>query len=249
MTWRYLVLAAWVILVGSLPAYAAAANRDLERIPFNLGFLFVVAIVLVVMGDKAMLMGSDRRLRAARRIKFIFGMPLCWLVLSLIHAETGYLAANWIALPMWGLLVALMFAFGQNLVPGPLRRWFASMYPDDTPTTHGSAHFGTAAIGARHLAPAAPADAFVLGYLPGAPRKGDGPISGRMGIFSHAPPTGRRQGRGWRHPEPAGLSRLRLRAGLQGRELRRPPPARAASLGTKSSWSIRSASPATPGTR
>jgi hypothetical protein len=25
-----------------------------------------------------------------RRIKFIFGVPLCWLVLSLIHAETGY---------------------------------------------------------------------------------------------------------------------------------------------------------------
>ena len=53
MTWLRLVLAAWVILAGSLPAYAAAANRDLERIPFNLVFLFVVAIVLVVMGDKA----------------------------------------------------------------------------------------------------------------------------------------------------------------------------------------------------
>ena len=195
MTWRYLVLAAWVILVGSLPAYAAAANRDLERIPFNLGFLFVVAIVLVVMGDKAMLMGSDRRLRAARRIKFIFGMPLCWLVLSLIHAETGYLAANWIALPMWGLLVALMFAFGQNLVPGPLRRWFASMYPDDTPTTHGSAHFGTAAIGARHLAPAAPADAFVLGYLPGAPRKGDARFRQDGHILTCAP-TGAGKGVG-----------------------------------------------------
>ena len=174
MTWLRVVLAVWVILAGSLPAYAAtAANRDLERIPFNLGFLFVVAVVLVVMGDKAMLMGSDRRLRAARRIKFIFGMPLCWLVLSLIHAETGWFASNWIALPLWLGLVLLMFAFGQNLVPGPLRRWFASMYPDDTPTTHGSAHFGTAAIGARHLAPAAPADAFVLGYMPGAPRKGD----------------------------------------------------------------------------
>jgi hypothetical protein len=68
--------------------------------------------------------------------------------------------------PLWAALVLLVFAYGQNLGPGPLRRWFASMYPDDTPTTHGSTHFGTAAIGARHLAPAAPADAFVLGYLP-----------------------------------------------------------------------------------
>jgi hypothetical protein len=59
------------------------------------------------------------------------------------------------------------------LVPGPLRRWFASQYPDDTPSTHGSAHFGTAAIGARHLALGAPADAFVLGYLRGVSRKSD----------------------------------------------------------------------------
>ncbi len=162
MTWRHLVLAAWVILAGSLPAYAAAVNRDLERIPFNLGFLFVVAIVLVVMGDKAMLMGSDRRLRAARRIKFIVGMPLCWLVLSLIHAETG---------------------------------WFASMYPDETPTTHGSAHFGTAAIGARHLVPAAPADAFVLGYMPGTPRKGDARFRQDGHILTCAP-TGAGKGVG-----------------------------------------------------
>ncbi len=189
------VLAAWVILAVSLPAYAAAANRDLERIPSNLVFLFVVAIVLVVMGDKAMLMGSDRRLRAVRRIKFIFGMPLCWLVLSLVHAETGWFASNWIALPLWLGLVLLMFAFGQHLVPGFLRRWFASMYPDETPTTHGSAHFGTAAIGARHLAPAAPADAFVLGYLPDAPRKGDARFRQDGHILTCAP-TGAGKGVG-----------------------------------------------------
>ena len=59
-----LVLAAWVLLTASLPAYAAAANRDLEHIPFNLGFLVVVATVLVVIGNRPMLMASDRRLRA-----------------------------------------------------------------------------------------------------------------------------------------------------------------------------------------
>jgi cation transport ATPase len=77
VTWLRVVLAAWVILAASLPAYAAAANRDLERIPFNLGFLVVIATVLVVIGNRPMLMASDRRLRAVRRIKFIFGMPLC----------------------------------------------------------------------------------------------------------------------------------------------------------------------------
>jgi type IV secretory pathway TraG/TraD family ATPase VirD4 len=195
VTWLRLVLAAGIILTGSLPAYAAGANRDLERIPFNLGFLVVVMTILVAIGNRPMLMTGDRRLRAVRRIKFIFGVPLCWLVLSLIHAETGYLASNWIALPLWGLLVALMFAFGQHLVPGALRRWFAVMYPDDTPTTHGSAHFGTAAIGSRHLAPAAPADAFVLGYLPDAPRKGDARFRQDGHILTCAP-TGAGKGVG-----------------------------------------------------
>jgi type IV secretory pathway TraG/TraD family ATPase VirD4 len=196
VTWLRIVLAAWVLLAGSLPAYAAAAaSRDLERIPFNLGFLVVVMMILVAIGNRPMLMAGDRRLRAVRRIKFIFGVPLCWLVLSLIHAETGYLASNWIALPMWGLLVALMFAFGQHLVPGAVRRWFAAMYPDDTPTTHGSAHFGTAAIGTRHLAPAAPADAFVLGYLPDASRKGDARFRQDGHILTCAP-TGAGKGVG-----------------------------------------------------
>jgi type IV secretory pathway TraG/TraD family ATPase VirD4 len=189
-------LAAWVFLAGSLPAYAAtAANRDLDRIPFNVAFLVVVALLLVAAGDKAMLMGSNRRARAARRIKFIVGMPLCWLALALVHAETGWFASNWIALPLWLFLVVLMFAFGQHLVPGPLRRWFAAMYPDDTPTTHGSAHFGTAAIGARHLAPAAPADAFVLGILPDAPRKHDARFRQDGHILTCAP-TGAGKGVG-----------------------------------------------------
>jgi type IV secretory pathway TraG/TraD family ATPase VirD4 len=196
VTWLRTALAAWVFLAGSLPAYAAtAANRDLDRIPFNVAFLVVVALLLVAAGDKAMLMGSNRRARAARRIKFIVGMPLCWLALALVHAETGWFASNWIALPLWLFLVVLMFAFGQHLVPGLLRRWFAAMYSDDTPTTHGSAHFGTGAIGARHLAPAAAADAFVLGILPDTPRKNDARFRQDGHILTCAP-TGAGKGVG-----------------------------------------------------
>ncbi len=123
-----LVAAAAVLIAGSSPAFAAAtANHDLERIPFNVGFLFIVAVILVAIGNRPMLLASDRRLRAARRIKFIFGLPLCWLVLSLIHAGTGWPASGWIAWPLFLVTAGLMFAFGQHLVPGPLRRWFASM--------------------------------------------------------------------------------------------------------------------------
>ena len=109
--------------------------------------------------------------------------------------SSGLLASNWIALPLWLFSVLLMFAFGQNLVPSPLRRWFASMYPDDTPTTHGSAHFGTAAISARHLVPAAPADAFVLGYMSGASRKSDARFRQDGHILTCAP-TGAGKGVG-----------------------------------------------------
>ena len=200
MTWLYSVLAAALIFAASLPAFAAtvtaaARSRALSDIPFSVGFLFLVAIVLVVAGDKAMLLGSHRRARAARRLKFIFGMPFCWLVLALVHAETGRPESGLIAWPLWLVMVLLMFAFGQHLMPGVLRRGFAAMYPDATSTTHGSAHFGTAAIGARHLAPAAPTDAFVLGTLRGVPRKLDARFRQDGHILTCAP-TGAGKGVG-----------------------------------------------------
>jgi hypothetical protein len=67
VTWFRLVLAAWLLLADSVAAYAAAANRDLERIPFNVGFLVVVGMILVAIGNRPMLMASNRRLRAVRR--------------------------------------------------------------------------------------------------------------------------------------------------------------------------------------
>lgn len=96
-------------------------------------------------------------------MRFAVGAPLIWLALAVIHAETGLPASGWIAFPLWFALTALFVALGSLLVPGPLRRLWASLFPPRVLETHGSAHFGTAAIGARHLAPAAPADAFVLG--------------------------------------------------------------------------------------
>jgi type IV secretion system protein VirD4 len=193
VTWLCPVLTAWTLLAVNAPAYAA--SQDLARIPFSMGFLFVIALALAAVGNRPMLMPSDRRARDARRIKFIFGMPLCWLLLSLVHAGTGWPASGWIAWPLFFVAVALMFAFGQHLVPGPLRRFFVSMYPDGTPTTHGSAYFGTAAIAAGHLAPAAPADAFVLGVIPNAPRNGDARFRQDGHILTCAP-TGAGKGVG-----------------------------------------------------
>ena len=195
MIWLRLVLSAWVFLAGSLRAYAATVDRDLARLPSNAAFLLVAGIVLAVMSTRHSPSGSNPAARVATRLKFIVGLPLTWLVLAFVHAETGFPRSEWIAVPLWIVSVLLFLGYGQHLVPGVLRRWFAAMFSDDTPTTHGSAHFGTAAIGARHLAPAAPADAFVLGTLPGAPRKGDARFRQDGHILTCAP-TGAGKGVG-----------------------------------------------------
>ena len=195
MTWLRRVLAAWVLLAASLPAYAATANRDLSRLPFNAGFLLVVGIVLAVMSARYATPGGNPAARVAMRLKFIVGLPLTWVALAFVHAETGLPRSQWIAVPVWIVGVLLFLGYGQHLVPGFLRRWFGSGYPNVTLTTHGSAHFGTAAIGARHLAPAAPVDAFVLGYLPGAPRKSDARFRQDGHILTCAP-TGAGKGLG-----------------------------------------------------
>lgn len=191
-----LVLAAAGLLAASLPVYAATrVNRDLASIPSNAIFLLVVGIVLAVMSTRYSPPGGDPEAGVATRLKFIVGLPLTWAVLAFIHAKTGFPRSQWLAVPLWIISVLLFLGYGQFLVPGFLRRWFGSGSPNLAPTTHGSAHFGTAAIGARHLAPTAPADAFVLGTLRGVPRKADARFRQDGHILTCAP-TGAGKGIG-----------------------------------------------------
>ena len=160
MTWLRLVLAAAGLLAASLPAYAAhPINHDLVRLPSNAIFLLVLGIVCAVMSTRCAAPDGNPEAGVAMRLKFIVGLPLTWTVLAYVHARTGLPRSQWIAVPLWIVSLLLFLGYGQYLVPGFLRRWFLPASPTLTPTTHGSAHFGTAAIGARHLAPAAPARA------------------------------------------------------------------------------------------
>jgi type IV secretory pathway TraG/TraD family ATPase VirD4 len=196
VTWLRFVLAAAALWAGSLPAYAAhPINRDLVRLPSNAIFLLGVGIFFAVMSTRYATPGGDPGAKVAMRLKFIVGLPLTWTVLAFIHAETGFPRSEWIAVPLWIVTVLLFLGYGQNLVPGFLRRWFAAGFPEVTLTTHGSARFGTAAIGARHLAPAAPADGFVLGTLRGVPRKSD-PRFRQDGHVLTCAPTGAGKGIG-----------------------------------------------------
>jgi type IV secretory pathway TraG/TraD family ATPase VirD4 len=194
VSWLRLVAAAAVLLAGSSPAYAA--NTGLGKIGGNFVVVTVVVLLLAGLGRRVPILNEQlRRARAGRTLRFVVGAPLIWLTLAVIHAEIGIPASGWIAFPLWFALTVLFVMLGNLLVPGPLRRLWASLFPPRVLETHGSAHFGTAAIGARHLAPVAPADAFVLGILPDAPRKGDARFRQDGHILTCAP-TGAGKGVG-----------------------------------------------------
>jgi type IV secretory pathway TraG/TraD family ATPase VirD4 len=194
VTWFRLVVTAAVLLAGSEPAYAA--NTELGRIGGNFVVVTVVVLLLAGLGRRVPILNEQlRRARAGRTLRFVVGAPLIWLALAFVHAETGIPSSGWVAFPLWFGLLALFVMLGGLLVPAPLRRLWASLFPPRVLETHGSAHFGTAAIGARHLVPAAPADAFVLGYMSGAPRKSDARFRQDGHILTCAP-TGAGKGVG-----------------------------------------------------
>jgi type IV secretory pathway TraG/TraD family ATPase VirD4 len=107
-----------------------------------------------------------------RAARFVLGIPLTWMLLAAARKLTGY-PAGWLIFPLWGVLVLIVLKAGGGWIPGPVRRLWASLFSTKPRDTHGSAHFGTAREAARHLAPAAPADAFVLGTMRDAPRGTD----------------------------------------------------------------------------
>jgi hypothetical protein len=160
-----------------------------------------------------------RRAQAKRTLRFIFGVPLAWLLIAVVHDETGVSIPNWVGYSLWLVLVVIILIWGEQFVPARLRRLFVLRTPD----THGSAHFGSAAIAAPHLAPAAPADAFALGRMRDVSRRKDARFRYDGHILTCAP-TGAGKGRRRGHPQPAGLSRFGFRARLQRRELCRDRP-------------------------
>ncbi|MGI4793774.1 MAG: hypothetical protein ACRYG8_06735 [Janthinobacterium lividum] len=127
----------------------------------------VIVVTVVALGLSGMLsrqgsLTAQPRFRGYR-VRFALGAPLVFLGLALLDGSTGIFGSGWVALPLWGALTALFVILGGRLLPEPLGRLLASLFPPAVLDTHGSAQFGSAALSAGHLAPAAPADAFVLG--------------------------------------------------------------------------------------
>jgi len=172
----------------------AQTTRQLWAIPG--AFLGLVALLLVgfALGFRRLAARIGARTALQAGLRLLITVPLAWLLLALLHALTGF-PGGWAIILLWVGLVVLLLAFGGRLVPGPVRRLWTAMFTAPALDTHGSAAFGTAQTAARHLAPAAPADAFVLGTVRGAPRGAD-PRFRQDGHILTCAPTGAGKGVG-----------------------------------------------------
>jgi type IV secretory pathway TraG/TraD family ATPase VirD4 len=162
VTWLRSVLAAAVFLAGSLPAHAAtqasSSGGHFLVLVGGIAALFVGLTLWRAVGRY----GVKGLLESALRL--IVAVPGTWAAVSGSHRLFGVPPASLI-IPLWLGLLFVVLNLGGALVPRPLRNAWASLFAARERDTHGTARFGTARNAARHLAPAAPADAFVLGTL------------------------------------------------------------------------------------
>ena len=169
----YPVRTAPVVLIDSLfaPAdhHAAPAGDHLDPLVVVIGGL-VLLVLAFGFWRSVTRFGLKKSLEAAARV--VLGIPLTWMLLAASRKLTCFPSGVMI-FPLWAVLVVVVLKVGGGWTPGPVRRLWASLFTAAARDTHGTAHFGTARIGARHLRPAAPADAFVLGVMYDAPRGAD----------------------------------------------------------------------------
>ena len=187
-------------LAQSLAAHPAQGGyldrtaRQLGAIPGALAWMVGLVLVAAAVGFRRFAAHTGPRRAVQVSLGLVAAIPLSWLLLAVLHALTGF-PSGWITGPLWIALAGVLLARGGRLLPGPLRRLWAALSAVPAPDTHGSAAFGTAPAAVRHLAPAAPADAFVLGHLRGVPRGAD-PRFRQDGHILTCAPTGAGKGVG-----------------------------------------------------
>jgi type IV secretory pathway TraG/TraD family ATPase VirD4 len=162
-----------IVLIDSLftPAnhHATPGGDHLDPLVMVIGGL-VLLVLAFGFWRSVTRFGLKKSLEAAARV--VLGIPLTLMFLGALRRLTGFPSAG-LLYPLWAVLVIIVLKIGGGWVPGPVRRLWASLFTATVRDTHGTAHFGAAQNAVRHLAPAAPADAFVLGVMRDAPRNTD----------------------------------------------------------------------------
>jgi type IV secretory pathway TraG/TraD family ATPase VirD4 len=182
--------------------YAARTGRNLAAIPKGLLGLVGLCVFLVGISFKQRMIRFGMRSAVEGSLLFMAAAIVSWLPVVLLFA-IGILPGGLIPGLLWLALFGVLFTGGTRLLPARLRSgWFSFLglfgsRDTSAGSTHGTARFGEAqdAIAAGHLAPAAPADAFVLGWLRGTGHLPDGRFRQGGHILTCAP-TGAGKGIG-----------------------------------------------------
>ncbi len=182
--------------------YAARTGRKLAAIPKGLLGLVGLCVFLVVISFKQRMIRFGLRSAVEGSLLFMAAAIVSWLPVVLLFA-IGVLPGGIVPGLLWLALFGVLFTGGARLLPARLRSgWFSFLGlfgggDRSAGSTHGTARFGEAqdAIAAGHLAPAAPADAFVLGWLRGTGHLPDGRFRQGGHILTCAP-TGAGKGIG-----------------------------------------------------
>jgi IMP cyclohydrolase len=182
--------------------YAARTGRKLAAIPKGLLGLVGLCVFLVVISFKQRMIRFGLRSAVEGSLLFMAAAIVSWLPVVLLFA-IGVLPGGIVPGLLWLALFGVLFTGGTRLLPARLRSgWFSFLGlfgggDRSAGSTHGTARFGEAqdAIAAGHLAPAAPADAFVLGWLRGTGHLPDGRFRQGGHILTCAP-TGAGKGIG-----------------------------------------------------
>ena len=83
-----LLLAAALVLAGSLPAHAE--NRELAHLGREFTFLAILMLVFVVWGFRRTAVRYGFKAAVENALRFVLVIPLTWLPLALLHALTGF---------------------------------------------------------------------------------------------------------------------------------------------------------------
>jgi type IV secretory pathway TraG/TraD family ATPase VirD4 len=194
--------------IASHPAqsgYLARTGRKLSVIPDGLFGLLGVCAFFALISFKPRMALYGFRAAFEGSLLFILAAALSWLPMVLLLAIGLLPNGIWPGL-LWLALFGILFVGGHRFIPARLKKGWLSVFAifgaGQAPSTHGTAHFSEVeeATAAGHLAPLAPADAFVLGWLRGTGRRDTGHLpDGRFRQDGHiltCAPTGAGKGIG-----------------------------------------------------